>query len=51
MKRTGTYIKSLDQLRERETVLAKHFQGFELFVIRPVLEFQRNFIIASGVLE
>ena len=50
MKGLGAYVESADQLGERETVLAEHFQGLELPVIRPVLEFQSNLVIPCSIL-
>ena len=38
-KRTGTYVKERDQLRQSKIVLAEHLQRLELFVICPILEF------------
>ena len=51
MKKTRTHIECLDHLRESEIVLSKHFQWLELLVIRPVLEFQRNHIVARTTLR
>lgn len=49
MKRIGTYIEGLDQLRQGEIVLAEHLQRLELLIIRPILKFQGNHIIASSI--
>ena len=49
VERVETYVESLNQAGESEIVLAKHFQRLECLVVRPILEFQSNYIFPCSI--